>query len=109
MAEVETKSEKIRVTAIEGHPMWFEVESKSSEYPHQVHLEAYNGNASCSCEDFGFTCLRNMKDGAKYVDYGEKGNPNPKRTRCRHIKAAIKYWGDRTLWQIAKDLKKGKA
>ena len=102
-----TKKESLKVSPIPHHLMWFEVESESNpDSPNQVHLDDLDGNGQCRCLDFTMTCLGNIKKfPGRFIDYGEKGSPNPDRTRCRHIKCAIKYWGDKVLRAVAKELK----
>jgi len=100
------KRTSLNVSPIPNHAMWYTVESQSKEDPNQVHLDEYEGNAGCCCEDFCFTCLPNMKKNpGKFIDYGEKGNPNPNRTRCVHIKVAIKYWADHVLRAVSMELR----
>jgi len=90
-------------------PMWYKVESQSYPTPNEVHLEDYDGNGNCNCQDMSFTCLRNIKkQGHKLrpVDYGTKEKKNPERTRCKHVMVAIKYWSNRTLREISRELNK---
>jgi len=99
----------LKVSPIPDHPMWYYVESQTYPEPNQVHLDTYNGNGSCNCDDMSFTCITNIKKfPGKFIDYGTKKDKNPDRTRCKHIKVAIKYWGDSVLRSVAQDLQKGK-
>ncbi len=97
----------IKVSPIPDQPMNYQVESKTyPQSPNQVHLENYDGNGECNCPDFTIRCMPNIKKfPGKFIDYGEKGRPNPDRTRCKHIKSAIKYWGDNVLRAVSKQLK----
>jgi len=103
------RKKTINVRPIPNHPLWYEVESHSQKENHEVHLDANGGNGECSCEDFTFTCSENLKKNPlEWVEYGEPGNANPKRTMCKHIKAARRYLVDNTLRQAAYQLKHGK-
>ena len=97
----------IHVKKVEDHPFWYHVSSETHDTPNTVQLDARGGNGECNCHDFTFTCTKNLQKGLSFVDYGEKGKPNPNRTRCKHIKVALKFWSDNLLKQIAWD-KKGK-
>lgn len=93
----------IKVKPIPGEALRYQVESwQASKYPHVVDLMENNGNGSCDCKDFLTRCEPNYKEERKIVEYGFPGNPNPKRTRCKHIHVAVKKFANDTLKEISK-------
>lgn len=99
----------VRVKAIPHEAMRFIVESWSKpDEPYIVDLAANNGSGSCTCVDFQTRCYPNWKEIGKPVDYwmlprkGVVAKLNKKRTRCRHIEAAIKLWKETTLKEVSK-------
>lgn len=97
----------IRVTVSQGERLVYQVESwEHPDQPHRVELLPYFGNGECSCTDFGTRCQVNWREnGGKPVDYwliaGGKARPNPARTRCKHLMAALKKWRDDELLELA--------
>lgn len=117
-----------RVFPLAGEPLGFEVVSKDKDgLSHCVDLSGMDGNGYCTCDDFAARCIPNIKSQKKYLDgqfirvpYWQlywfdalpkpdarrtrrtiTARPNPRRTQCKHIEAARKYWTDRTLKDIA--------
>lgn len=82
----------VRVQAIPGEPFRYRVESwVDPKHPHMVDLLEQDGNGECDCWDYRKKCSANItKHGGKIVAYGTPDRPNPDRTQCRHICAALK-------------------
>lgn len=103
-------SNTIHVWTIPGEPFCYKVESweKPSE-PHRVELLEQMGNGACSCVDWTTRCLPNWRrNGQRPVDYwmikANVARPNPARSRCRHIMAALrKEQNDRLLLEAQKE------
>lgn len=66
---------------------------------HAVELEHYNGNGSCTCENFSFALERHLRGGAKPCD----------KLRCRHIKEARAQLVDDIIAATVKSRKKKRA
>jgi hypothetical protein len=81
----------VRVQAIPGEQFRYRVESwEDPAHPHTVDLMEHDGNGECDCLDFVTRCSPNItKHGGKIIPYGRPGKPNPERTQCRHIFAAL--------------------
>lgn len=95
--------ETIKVEPIHGEPLRYRVESWGQpQFPHVVDLMEYDGNGCCDCKDFTTRCFPNWKLHAKPIEYGHPSEPNPNRTRCRHIDVAVRKFANDTLKEISR-------
>jgi len=97
----------IRVQAILGEQFRYRVESwEDPAHPHMVDLLEIDGNGICCCWDFRKKCTDNIaKHGGKIIPYGVLKRPNPNRTQCRHICAALKIDSPLLYRRIARKLR----
>jgi hypothetical protein len=92
----------IRVKVSHGERGVYQVESwEKPSQPHRVDVFDMFGNGGCGCTDFTTRCIPNHRDHGGPVDYwlirDGLAKPNPRRTRCRHVMAALKKWRDDEL------------
>lgn len=86
----------VRVDPIPGEVLRYHVQSWSNpNAPHMVDLSLYGGNGECSCRDF--TTRRRPAILAGAVLFTRK-------TSCRHVIAARKYFTQETLGEMARRL-----
>lgn len=103
------KNKTVKVQEIAGEPLCYWVESwEKPEFQHKVDLLENDGNGACDCRDYTIRCEPNYVKSNKPIQYGYPGNPNPKRTQCRHIYVARIKFVNTTLRQIAQDQNKTK-
>ena len=86
------RPEPPRCRAVPGELMRFRVHSLSDpKNPHMVDLMELAGNGFCSCKDMECVGAPNFRDnGGVIVEYGTPGEPDPMRTRCKHIDLALR-------------------
>lgn len=102
-------TQTMRVSVSRGERLVYQVESwEHPDQPHRVELLPYFGNGECSCTDFTTRCQVNWREsGGKVVDYWlidaakKIARPNPKRSRCKHLMAALRKWRDDELLKLA--------
>lgn len=94
----------IHVKAIPGESFRFHVESwEDPAHPHLVDLLEKDGNGECDCWDFRKACTDNLKKhGGKVIAYGSRQRPNPDRTQCKHIEAALRHAVPRLFQRLSK-------
>ncbi len=98
----------VRVQAIDGEQFRYRVESwEDPANPHTVDLLEIDGNGQCCCWDFRKKCSDNITlHPGKTVAYQlPNGKPNPNRTQCRHICAALKKDAPLLYRRIARKMK----
>jgi len=91
----------VKIQPIEGEPMRFHSPSISQPtMPHLIDLMAYDGNGECSCWSFRGEKRSNMLAG--------KPTHTPL-TRCKHIRAAITFMGEKLVEDYGRIVAGGQA
>lgn len=92
----------VRISSLPDEPFRYWVESWTKpDQPHVVELFSLGGNGECSCEDFAFHCLPNLREKQTIIDYYGPGHQiSPSRTRCKHIYLAEKRYLRDLRWAI---------